>query len=232
MKGLVCLTCLALLFLPTALAEDDAGKLIDALDLSGLESVSKDAGALFDLRQLLRDLASGQATLDPEAIAGMLRAAFLREWRESASLLAGMLVPALLSAVAACLAKRRAGTEAAGLVCYLACASACGARVLGLAKEASALVGHTVAVGNAVFPLLTALLSATGASGAASMLTPASALFASVCVSLLQSVGLRLGVAAAGMRRRRSSLPRPPRISMFLPKKPWALWRAWICWIS
>ena len=182
-----------------ARAEGDVDRLIDAMDLRSLEESVGADGTSFDLRELLRGLASGRFDLDPEAVWKSAKALLRTEGRRMFAFLPGLMLPALVSCVAEVLAGRGQAAGIARLICYLGGALVGGRLLLELAGEAEALIDGTAAVCGAAFPLLSAFLATMGAPESAALLTPFTAFLGGAGTQLLRTTGIGLGLAAAAM---------------------------------
>ena len=207
MKALIFL--LLALFVPLgAHCEGDVEKLVDALDLAAMEEA---VGEDLDVRSLILSLASGEAEMDAEAAYGQAKEIFLNEWREMFGILPVLMLPALISAVVRRMLGGQRSAAAAQYLCYLACALAQTGLLTGLLQEAEAFARRISELTDAVFPLLVGLLSSSGATAAAAMLTPMAALLGRMIVSLFGGAGIKVcsfaaAVAVAGNLNRNISL--------------------------
>jgi len=102
-------------------------------------------------------------------------------------------------------------SSAAQYLCYLTCAISQTGLLAALLQEAEALAERISGLADAAFPLLVSLLSYSGATAAAAMLTPMAAILGRLTVSLLGGAGIRMcsiaaAVAVAGNLNGRFSL--------------------------
>ena len=199
MRRLLLLAALLLFLTPGASAEDEVERILGAVDLEPFEELVREEGAPFDLRKLLRDLATGEAELDLESVKAQATDSLAAERTRLFSCFAALALPALLAAAASCMRFHARGTDAARFVCRLAVASTGGGVLLELCASARQLVERAAAVGEAVAPPLLTLLNATGAQGTVLLLTPMSAFFTDVCLGLFRDLGIRLALAAAAV---------------------------------
>jgi len=150
---------------------DDALKTVDT---SQLQSVADEVN--FDVGAMLKGLASGEIKLDAnQALREAGRIAKERLSAAGAWMLA-LCLPSIALAILKRLTGDGAASRAAGTVCYLAAAAV----VVGLAvrsvDQARQAVDLTVKLCDALFPVLTALLAATGRAATAAALSPAASL--------------------------------------------------------
>lgn len=191
----VVIILLVALVLPLrACCEENVEKIIGGLDLAALEEA---AGEEMDVRSILLGLATGEAGLETEAAFEKAKEIFLDQWREMFELLPVLLLPAIVSAVMQRTLGNEKSSAAAQYICYLACALSQTGLLAALIREAEALAERVAGLTDAAFPLLVSLLSASGATAAAAMLTPMAALLGRLTISLLGGAGLKACSLAA-----------------------------------
>lgn len=189
--------CLLVLFLITlcagALAEDNVDKVLDGMDLTQLEQAAPE----MDVHGMIRSLARGESVLDVDELPAMAKDALLEELRAARDLLAALVAPVILSAVFRHVAGGGRASQAVGQVCYLVCAIALVRRFFAMSAQAGALIGRIAALSDAVFPIITTLLTLMGAGNAAGLTTPMAALAGNLFADVLQGVLLKLCMVAA-----------------------------------
>ena len=197
----VALLLIALLGARAPAAAQGVEDVVDALELDGLSDVAQEAGV--DAREMLLSLASGEEVWDLDDLLKSAGDAFLQEITRASAVVAGLLVPALLSAIARQIAGEGRGAQAVSQLAYLVCAAQLATYLLRLIAQAEALIQDVARLSDAVFPVLATLLSLSGATSSAAMVTPLSALAGNAFSSVLSQVGIRLcalagALAAAG----------------------------------
>ncbi len=206
------LLCLALLLLcaDPVRAEQDAQRLVEALDVGPLEHAAEEAELDLNVPALLRGFVTGEIPLDPDSLLQKARALFLAAWQRTLAFFPGVMLPALLAALTARLAGGR-GASVAQYVCCLAGALAEAALLRELIESIGGALRQTAGIAEAVFPLLAGLLAASGAGTTASMLASTAAFACRSAVHLFGTVGPRYcainaAVAIAGSLNPRLSL--------------------------
>ena len=191
-----------LLLLPTAAAaEEEAARIAGDLDVSGWQAYADGAGLEVDVKQMLLSLVQAQDGWDVQNALARLGDALRAQLRESTGLIALFAAPALLCALA-----RQFAPQNGGVLEWMSALVAAGALLAAFA-QAFAQAGRAISLlsqcGEAISPLLIALLSAAGGGATAVMLTPMAALAGSLIGTVAGGGGLALcgcaaGVAAAG----------------------------------
>ncbi len=169
-RALACL-CLLLLIGGTARAEA-VDETLKGLDFSAWQSIADEADASMDVLQLVRALASGEQTFDPEMLMELLRGLLLGETRGLFPRLMAVLGPALLWALVRRLLGDGPVREAAGCVCFLTGAGAVLSLFAGQMNLTRLTIRRLGRLTEGVFPVLMALMSATGGAASAGMLQP------------------------------------------------------------
>ena len=195
-RALAALAVLLLLCFP-ARAEEDVNAVVEALDLSGFEEAAEGSGV--DVRAMILSLAAGEREWDLGDLLSRLSDAFLAEFRRASALVAALLAPALLSAIARQMAGEGKGMRAVSQLCCLVCAAQLALWFLRLTAEAEALIADVARLADGVFPVLASLLSLSGATASAAMVTPLSALAGNAFSRILAEVGLKLCTIAAAL---------------------------------
>ena len=190
-RALAALAVLLLLCFP-ARAEEDVNAVVEALDLSGFEEAA-------EVRAMILSLAAGEREWDLGDLLSRLSDAFLAEFRRASALVAALLAPALLSAIARQMAGEGKGMRAVSQLCCLVCAAQLALWFLRLTAEAEALIADVARLADGVFPVLASLLSLSGATASAAMVTPLSALAGNAFSRILAEVGLKLCTIAAAL---------------------------------
>ena len=197
MRRVFAFLAVLLLFCVGARAEGDIDAVVGALDLGSFEEAA--AGTGIDVRTMLLSIASGEDAWRLEDVLPALRDAFLDEFRRAVTLVAALLAPALLSAIARMLAGEGKGGGAVAQLSCLVCAAQLVLWFVRLAAEAEALIAGVARLADGVFPVLASLLSLSGATASAAMVTPLSALAGNAFSRLLAGVGLKLCTVAAAL---------------------------------
>lgn len=198
-RALALLAALLLFCLPAAAqgAEEGVNAVVEALDLRGFEEATAETGV--DVRAMILSLAAGDGTWEPGEALACLRDLFLGEFRRAAQLVAVLLAPALFSAIARQLGGEGKGAQAVSQLCCLFCAAQLATWFLRLTAEAGALIADVTRLADGVFPVLASLLSLSGATASAAMVTPLSALAGNAFSRVLADVGLKLCAIAAAL---------------------------------
>ena len=181
----------------TGLAESKAERILNGVDLYGLESLAASTDTDMNLSGLVRDLVTGKAGLDPQSVWLRVARAFNRSWTSLANALPEILAPALIGALASRLWRRKGHSDAVGLLCYLACAIAETRLLAKLFEDLAALSSRVAALEDAAMPLLCGLLTASGATAAASQFTPMTSLAGRVGQEVIARYGVGLSAVAA-----------------------------------
>ena len=180
-------------------AAEGAPEMAEDVDLSALQEIADNADAGIDLKETLLRLASGEyrgGTADLlKEFSGMLLAGF----RAAVGMLAGIVAPALIGAVAAQVLQDSPGSDAAQYVCRLCCAGVMSKAFferIGVAKQ---MISTLAELSEGIFPILTGLLATVGAANEAAMMTPVAAAFGELSSSVAAEWGTRLATVAAGL---------------------------------
>ena len=196
LSALICLAA-------PALAEENAVDIVDivgvvdAVDLSALEKAAE--GADVDVREMILSIASGEDAWDIEQLLEKAKDTLLSELSRAAGMVVGLLAPALLSALARQLAGDGRGTAVVSQIAYLVCAAKLTTWFVRLIADAQALTQRIASLSDAVFPVMATLLSLSGATASAALVTPLSALAGNAFSALLAGVGLKLCAIASAL---------------------------------
>ncbi len=191
LRYLFALLILMVLACPPASSESLAQLPTDD-QLAELTDVMKDASAPLDLGSMIRTLAGGGA-VGYQDVLDSAKAALRSEMARSLLLLFELLIPALLVAV---LGELMGGSDkkalAAGFICYLVAALALMAAFREAAAAAMTLARDVGRFIEAMFPILTALLAACGATITAAAYAPLLSLGAGILSASLTSAAMGL----------------------------------------
>ena len=190
---------LILLLAAPALAEEnvDIVGVVDAIDLSKLEEAAE--GTDVDVREMVLSIASGEDIWDIDQLLEKAKDTLLSELANAAGMVMGLLAPALLSALARQLAGDGRGTAVVSQIAYLVCAAKLTTWFVRLIADAQALTQRIASLSDAVFPVMATLLSLSGATASAALVTPLSALAGNAFSALLAGVGLKLCAIASAL---------------------------------
>lgn len=198
MRGLI--AALVLFLLPVwaeAEANGSAEDILTSLELDAWQEAADEAGAQIDVSQLVRDLARGEMDWSPEGLLELLREMVLGEAGDMYKQLTAFAAPALLWAINRQLLNRDRLGEAAGYACYLAGAGAMLAAFAGHMELARSTIEKMGRLTGQVFPVLTALMSASGRAGTAGVLQPIAAFGGGALASLVERIASVLCGGAA-----------------------------------
>ncbi len=182
MKRMLPVLFILLLTASAAYAEEQVFK----IDVSVLQQAADEVGAPLDAGGLLKALADGGQGIDAERIAEYVRGIVRGELPSLRTRLILLIAPALLWAVNRHLLSGGELSETAGFVCFL-----CGACVLlDMVREYIVLVQETIARTSSLtaqfFPILSGLLSVSGAAGKANAVSPLVTLLGGAMNAFLQ----------------------------------------------
>ena len=195
-RVLLILAALLLLCTP-ALGEEGVDAVVEALELDGFSASVEQTGV--DVREMILSLAAGEETWDINDLLARGRDALLEELSQAAAMVAGLLAPALLSAVARQLSGEARSAQVVSQLAYLVCASQLAGWFVRLTAQAEELIAGVARLADGVFPVLASLLSLSGATASAAMVTPLSALAGNAFSRLLSQAGLKLCTVAAAL---------------------------------
>ncbi len=201
MRLLLLLAALAALLPRSAQAEEEAALngVIASLDLTAWQEAADGAGAELDVAQTILAIARGEMEFSPETLFSLLRGMVMGEMDGFSARLMAFMGPALLWAVNRHLLSHGNLTEAAGLMCYLAGAGVMIGAVgsmMALAQDTVRRLGHLT---GQVFPVLAALMSASGNPGTAGALQPLAVAAGGGLASFVERVLSVLGGSAAAL---------------------------------
>lgn len=174
-------------------------EIVNGMEFGEIQEFADSADEKISVRETVLKLASGEFSQDIESALAEVKNALLSGLRDAVGMLSGIVAPAMISAVAVQMLGGSPGATAAQYVCRLSCAAVLTGAFFRRMDVAGALIRNLAGLSDAVFPLLTGLLSATGASSAAAMLSPAAALFAEGISKAAAGWGMRLAAVAAGL---------------------------------
>lgn len=188
---------LLLLLCLSACAEEGVDAVVDALELDEFAQVAREAGV--DVREMILSLAAGEETWDLNEVLARARDALFNALSGAMAMAAGLLAPALMSALARQIAGEARGAQVVSQLAYLVCAAQLAVWFVRLAAEAETLIGNVARLCDGVFPVLASLLSLSGATASSAMVTPLSALAGNAFSRLLSDIGLKLCTAATAL---------------------------------
>lgn len=193
--GLLC--ALLVCFMGGCLAEDiDATlqQVTDTLDLSKLE----EAAETENLRDVLAQLAKGQAVWDAEEILKSLQEAAFGELSKSFERMLTLIAPSLLCALAGMLRGKGKGMAVtAENVCFLALSAVMASDLKAYLATAENAVIRMDEIMQVLFPLLLTLLAAVGASSGAALFQPAIAAASGTMTTLVRTFSLPMALGVA-----------------------------------
>lgn len=198
MRGLI--AAVILLLLPVWAGAEENGSAEDilaSLELDAWQEAADGAGAQIDVAGLVRSLSQGDTEWSPERLMELLRGIVLGEADGMYGQLTAFVAPALLWAVNRQLLSRGRLGNAAGYVCYLAGAGAMLAAFASHMELARGTIQKMGRLTGQVFPVLTALMSASGHAGTAGMLQPLAAFGGGALALLVERIASVLCGGAA-----------------------------------
>lgn len=193
MRGLICL--LLLLALPTCARAESMEELIASLDLTAWQAAAEEAGAPLDVMETLRVLVRGEMELTLQALLEMLREMILGEAQGMRGELMAFLAPALLWAVNRQLSEGEGG--AAEWACFVFGAAALLGAFAGHMELARVTIRRMGSLTEKVFPVLTALMSATGRAGTAGLMQSLAAFGGGALTAAVEKIAVELCGGAA-----------------------------------
>lgn len=199
-------------------------KIVGGLNLELLQAAGEEAGV--DVGQMILDVATGAQKFDAQEAWDRLVDELAGQLRAAVRLTALMVVPALLSAIARQFCGGARASSAVSQVAYLVCAANLAAWFVRLTAQAREMIARVAALADAVFPVLAALLSLSGATASAAAVTPLSALAGNAFADLLSGAGLSLCAIAAALAIAAHLSPRLRLEKMF------SLCRAALNWLA
>ena len=187
----VCLLCGA-----CARAEEEADEVFE-IDVAALQAAADEAGAPLDVGELLKAMMRGEVPFNMEA-AGQFLSGIVREEVLGVRVqLLMLLAPALLWAVNRYLLGGGKLGETAGYVCFLSGASVLLNMVGGYIALTQQTIRRVSSLTTQFFPVLSGLMSVSGAAGSAASLQPAVTLLGGVLNVFLQRAAAVLCGSAA-----------------------------------
>lgn len=190
---------------------EEVRQLVDGLDLSAWQSALNGAGISWNAGEMLRALVGGEGEEMLNALMNTAKQVMTNEAQSLTRLMWKLTAPSLLWAVARLMLGEGRTSDATGMVCYAA--GAC--MMLGsFGEELRGAQLTTERIGQLtqqVFPVLTALMSASGRSGTAGLVGSLVSICGGTMMGLIQRVMAVLGgsaaiLAAAGNLTERISL--------------------------
>lgn len=180
-----------------AVGEETVERLIEQLPIQEAQRAADAAGSGINLMDTLRAMLSGDAFQSPDALAETA-ARFLRGLLpEAAPGLYGALLPMMLSAIVCQFIPRGGMGKAAMLACRFSLAGILIAAFQTQARIVQGALTRIESVADALTPILVSLLTITGGTRAASLITPMGAMGCSVIALGLRGAGLTLCALAA-----------------------------------
>lgn len=176
---------------------EELQQVMDGLDLSAWQSALDEAEIHWDVREMLRSLVSGDAESTLNALINAVRQMIANEVRSIHILAGKLLAPALLWAAARLILGEGRTSNAAGMVCYLMGACIMLDSFGEELKRAQAAAGCVGTLTGQVFPVLTALMSASGRVGTAGWMGTLVTFCGGTMTALVQRVMAVLGSGAA-----------------------------------
>ena len=190
MKRIVCLiAALICLIAGPALAET-VDERVDALPLDSLQALADEADSGLDLRGLVRRLAAENGPGDGAQVLEEMKNLLLSALREAFPSLLTLSAPALLWAINRQLAGGGRLAASAEFVCYLAEACILAGMFANQAALAKTGMERVAALIERFHPVLTAVLSASGAVGLSALMQPASALASGAVTGVMRRAAI------------------------------------------
>lgn len=175
---------------------DDVGAIIDTMELDALQESADAAEADMPVRDTLMQIASGGLIVDENTIAEIWKRIKDGLLAQVSGTFAG--VSAQLMAAALCKRLADEKNRAISIICAVSCASYLLDITAGAIEQARVLLARVAAITEAAFPVLTGLLTMTGATAAKAMLTPMSGLVSQATTDITGKWGIYLCTAACG----------------------------------
>ena len=167
---------------------DELQQVMDGLDLSAWQGALDEADLEWNASEILHELVSGDGQSVMDTFLNAVRQALIDEVQSMSTLMGKLIAPALLWAVARLILGEGRTSGAAGWVCYLT--GAC--IMLGSFREelrrAQQAAGNIGALTGQVFPVLTALMSASGRAGTAGLMGTLVTFGGGTLIALVQRV--------------------------------------------
>lgn len=196
--ALIALMLLIALWPGRALGEENTDKILDGLDVSGLQELQDETGGDLQVADLLGQLARGEMELSPQNLIDQVGRLFWNEFTGLWPLAAALTAPVLLWAVLRQFKGGQGGiSQAAGYVCYLITALALLTIFAGQIQRAKEAVDRVGRLTQNLFPILMTLLSATGGAGLSGMLSPGAAAASAILTQLVQGAAMTIISMAA-----------------------------------
>ena len=188
MKRIFCVLFL-LLLLNAASAEEAAADLLNSVDLSGFDRFANENNAGFSMDMVHELLSDGDFPEWPE-VRQTLIAILADPLKELSAGFSGMILPALMLSLTATALPGK--YPAAAFICRIMLARS-GAVVFALILQAvGECLETTSSFSNVAAPVLTALLTASGKTGSAALISPAAALAGNLIEKLFKNIGVPL----------------------------------------
>ncbi len=169
-----------------------------AVDFRGFQQAAAEAGVELDVGGLLETLLSGDVGEVVRELPGYLRREAEGIVRSVLPALLPAAIPAILWAVVDHLTSGT-GARLARCACALCCAAALMKHFSGVYEMARAAVGRAAGLNDALTPVLVALLTLTGGTRSAALITPMGALASRLMALAVQSAALPLTAAGLGL---------------------------------
>lgn len=196
--ALIALMLLIALWPGRALGEENTDKILDGLDVSGLQELQDETGGDLQVADLLGQLARGEMELSPQNLIDQVGRLFWNEFTGLWPLAAALTAPVLLWAVLRQFKGGQGGiSQAAGYVCYLITALALLTIFAGQIQRTKEAVDRVGRLTQNLFPILMTLLSATGGAGLSGMLSPGAAAASAILTQLVQGAAMTIISMAA-----------------------------------
>ena len=168
------------------------------VDFSGFQRAAAEAGVEVDVGGVLEALLSGDVGTLIRDLPGYLRREAEAVVRSVLPALIPAAIPALLWAVLAHLTSG-SGAKLARCACSLCCGAALMKHFAGVYELARAAVGRAAGLNDALTPVLVTLLTLTGGTKSAALITPMGALASRLMALAVQRAALPLTVAGVGL---------------------------------
>ena len=196
--ALIALMLLIALWPGRALGEENTDKILDGLDVSGLQELQDETGGDLQVADLLGQLARGEMELSPQNLIDQVGRLFWNEFTGLWPLAAALTAPVLLWAVLRQFKGGQGGiSQAAGYVCYLITALALLTIFAGQIQRTKEAVDRVGRLTQNLFPILMTLLSATGGAGLSGMLSPGAVAASAILTQLVQGAAMTIISMAA-----------------------------------
>lgn len=170
----------------TAQAEENGIEAaLDALPLGDVQRLADEAGSGIDIRVLTKDLAENGAAARIQKLSDELKARVLSALRDAFPMLISLMAPALLWALGRQLTGGGRLGAASDLVCGLTGACMLAKMLIVRMDQARAAIERVAALTERFHPVMAAVLTTSGAPGAAGLMQPSGALAAGLMTGVM-----------------------------------------------